>query len=131
MKNKQGVALLMALFALIYIALLGAAYVDMVTIDRQIVTNHLWDIRSLYIADAGIEHAIYDLKQGGNGDIPRTEFPDTSDNYTYYTVEFIKKKGNLTTVESTSEIYQSQRTIRAEIAVSGANARVEAWQEVE
>jgi Tfp pilus assembly protein PilX len=74
MKNKKGIALILALFTLLFISLLVVAFLDMITIDQKITTNQIRDLQASFIADAGVERAIYNLRQddehsGTGGDV--------------------------------------------------------------
>ena len=64
--HKKGAALLLAIFSLIIISLLVTAFLEFTTIDLQIISNHLMRNQALYIADAGIEYAISQLRINKN-----------------------------------------------------------------
>ncbi len=64
--GKKGAALLLAIFSLIIISLLVTAFLEFTTIDLQIISNHLMRNQALYIADAGIEYAISQLRINNN-----------------------------------------------------------------
>jgi type II secretory pathway component PulK len=64
--HKKGAALLLAIFSLILISLLVIAFLEVTTIDLQIISNHLMHTQALYIADAGIEYAISQLRIDNN-----------------------------------------------------------------
>jgi type II secretory pathway component PulK len=64
--HKKGAALLLAIFSLIIISLLVTAFLELTTIDLQIISNHLMRNQALYIADAGIEYAISQLRINKN-----------------------------------------------------------------
>ena len=49
-------------------------FLDIITIDQKITTNQIRDLQASFIADAGIERAIYNLRQddeysGTGGDV--------------------------------------------------------------
>ena len=62
LSNEKGIALILALFSLAFVALLVVVFVDTVTIDQQIVTNQVKDTQAMFLADAGVEYAVYKLK---------------------------------------------------------------------
>lgn len=64
--HKKAQALLLAIFSLILISLLVTAFLQVTTTDLQIIANHLAKNRALYIADAGIEYAIAQLRTDNN-----------------------------------------------------------------
>ena len=56
-RNEKGVALPLALFALVMLSGLLLTLLSMAGMEPQIAQNHLSSTRALYMADAGIEHA--------------------------------------------------------------------------
>lgn len=56
-RNEKGVALPLALFALVMLMGLLLAFLTMAGMEPVIAQNHVTTSRALYIADAGIEHA--------------------------------------------------------------------------
>lgn len=69
--RERGVALILVLAFVAVVTLLVGAMADMVDIDVRIVGNILEAAQALYVADAGVEWGIYQLKQdrdwGGTG----------------------------------------------------------------
>lgn len=128
--EKQGAVLLIAVFIIALSSILVIGFLEVAATDIEIARNHKSDVIVTYIADAGIEAAIYDLLNSGDGNIARTEFPDTSDDDTYYTVTQTNKSGNVYTVESTGEFGDFQKIIEAEIRVSGNSAILQYWKEL-
>lgn len=57
MKRDGGFALILALLVLSFITIVGGALLTTATIDIWISDNHRTAIQSLYLAEAGIEHA--------------------------------------------------------------------------
>lgn len=145
-KNQEGVALLMAIFALFFITLLIVAFLDITTIDLQIIKNQTTSLKALYIADAGIEDAIYELRQYKGWDEGFAEKPYSTGSGNIYTVivasdppigtppnEFYIK-----TLTSTGTVYSgtttAQRTVRAQTLVTGRfpgpyKVRISSWKE--
>ena len=64
--HTKGAALLLAIFSLIIISLFVIAFLEVTTTDLQIISNHLTHTQGLYIADAGIEYAISQLRINNN-----------------------------------------------------------------
>ncbi|HUU45449.1 MAG TPA: pilus assembly PilX N-terminal domain-containing protein [Acidobacteriota bacterium] len=54
--NERGAAMLIALGILMMIALIGAAVVKTSSTDMGIAENYQHDLRSFYVAEAGVEH---------------------------------------------------------------------------
>ena len=89
MNNEKGVALILALFTMLFLSLIVVAFLDALTIDQQITTNDIRTLEATYIADAGVEMAVYELRQdetyaGTGGDV---EFPAGSGNTYNVTVD--------------------------------------------
>lgn len=62
-RQEEGVALILVLVFVAIVTLLVAAMADIVDIDIRIVSNVLEATEALYVADAGVEWGIYQLKQ--------------------------------------------------------------------
>ncbi|MFQ5951833.1 MAG: hypothetical protein ACE5JK_00285 [Candidatus Omnitrophota bacterium] len=129
MKNKKGIALILVLFTLLFISLLVVAFVDLATIDQQIVTNQVRDLQTSFIADAGVETAVYELRQdsgygGTGGDV---EFPAGSGNTYNVTVSG-------STITSVGTVSDFSRTIEVDFLIAGAGApytvRINTWKEL-
>ena len=115
--HKKGAALLLAIFSLILISLLVVAFLEVTTIDLQIISNHLMRNHALYIADAGIEYAISQLRINDNWKkTPRPiELPAGSGNT--YDVTYSDVSGKINskaTLTSGQEIY-----LEAKISIKG------------
>ncbi|MFH1504240.1 MAG: hypothetical protein ABIH08_02455 [Candidatus Omnitrophota bacterium] len=127
---KKGVILIVTAFLIAIFAVLIIGFLEVITTDKMISQNQLGDLKSMYIADAGIEAAIYELQNGGDGVLFRREFPDTADDNTYYTVTVAATHGDkLLTVNSLGEYGDSQRTVQAKVMLIGSGARVVYWKE--
>ena len=82
MERKEGIALILGMFTMLFVSLLVVVFLDMVTIEQKISTNQIRTLQATYIADAGVEEAVYQLRQddewsGTGGDV---EFPSGSGN---------------------------------------------------
>lgn len=122
MRNKEGIALLLALFTLVIISLLAVAFLETTTIDLQIVSNQLKRNQALYIADAGVEYAVSQLRSNKNWSTNPPNylelvFPSGSGNkyrVTYpYNPGIIRSLGILASGE--------QVTLEAKVSVTGAS----------
>lgn len=111
--NKKGVALLLALFILIFVSLLVIAFLELTTTDLQIVSNHLTRNQALYIADAGVEYAISRLKNSKlSFSYGPAELPSGSGNT--YEVTYTLSSGIITSIATLS----SGQQVRLETKVS-------------
>jgi len=127
--RKKAAVLLIAVFIILLASIFIIGFLEVAATDIEISRNQKSDCVTTYIADAGVEAAIYDLLNGGDGNISQTEFPDTADNNTYYTVVQTDRSGNIYTVESTGEYGNFQRVIEAKIRVTGITAALLYWKE--
>lgn len=116
--TNKGIALVLALFVLLFLSLLIVVSLDMSTTDQQIATNQIRDMQAIYIADAGIEEAVYQLRQDDEyeGTGGAVEFPSGSGNTYNVTIE----EGNIITSVGTVGIFT--RTLEAEYLLSGSIA---------
>lgn len=142
MKNDQkGIALVLALFSLVFVSLLVVVFVDTVTIDQQITTNQINDMQASFLADAGTEYALYKLKDDvtydtdgdGDGDV----YPDDADDYDTDTLQTGSYKVGIPvgaalpkTVVSTGTAGVFNRSIQ--VIIGGvSSAKINNWRELE
>ena len=116
--NDKGTVLLIAVFIIALSSILVIGFLEAATTDIEISRNQKNGCLAVYIADAGEEAAIYDLLNGGDGNIARTEFPDTADDNTYYTVVRTGKFEGVYSIESTGEFGDFQKVIVAKIEIT-------------
>ncbi len=130
-KNSKGAALILVLFTLAFVALFVVAFLDTITIDQQINTNQIRSLEANFIAEAGIETAVYELRQdsgysGTGGDVT---FPSGSGNTYNVTIS----GGD--TISSVGTVGDFTRTIEAEYSLTGSSSpysvMVDIWQELE
>lgn len=131
MQKRKGVALILALFSLLFISLLVVAFLDMTTIEQQIVTNRLRDLESTFIADAGVETAVFELRQnkGYNGTGGPLEFPSGSGNT--YDVDV---SVSTSTITSTGTVGNFLRKLEVEFSLTGSSppftVEIDTWKEL-
>lgn len=120
---------MLVLFILTFMSLLIIAFFDIITIEQQISTYQIRDLQAMHIADAGIETAVYELRQDSNysgtgGDVL---FPDGSGNS--YNVIVV---GN--TMTSTGTMGSFTRTLEATYTLRGSPAPftvvIDTWKEL-
>ncbi len=129
-KNQKGAVLLIAVFIILLSSILVIGFLEVATTDIEIARNQKSDVIVTYIADAGVDAAIYDLLNAGEGNISRTEFPDTAQNNTYYTTVQTAKDGTIYTIRSTGEFGVFQRVLEVKIKITGSTATLQYWKEV-
>jgi len=96
--KKRGAVLLMAVFIIAIGAVLIIGFLELSLADLEIVRNHHYSTRALYIADAGIEDALYELGQSSSWNAGFTNKAFAGETYT---VVVYNHHPNSTTVEST------------------------------
>ena len=118
LKNKNGFALLLTLFLILFISMLFVALLNLFTTDIHITGNQKNDTQALYIAEAGIEDAIYHLRQDKNwasDGLAPVDFPAGSGNK--YTVTYPVNIGIISSVGALKAGYS--KTIESKVSVSG------------
>ena len=127
--QQRGIALVLALFVLLFMTLLVVVSLDMSTTDQQIATNQIRDVQTTYIADAGVEWAVYQLRQDDtySGTGGAVEFPTGSGNMYNVTVS----GGD--TITSTGTIGSFTRTLEVEYSLTGSavpyTVKITTWKE--
>ena len=122
MPNQKGVVLLLTAFLILFMSIFVIGFLEVATTETEIMRNHSLSNNALYIAEAGIEDAIYTLRQAGNHhwDEGFTDkvFPAGSSSSYTVTVD----NGDYPTIVITSTGTVSgtfQRQVEAEISISG------------
>jgi len=117
-KHENGVALLISLFVLFISSVLIVAFLDSLTTDLQITKNQASAIKATYIAEAGLEDSLYELKQDSHWDtgFVNKTFPDGSGSS--YTVTIDNSGYPDITITSTATLASGyQRTITATVEI--------------
>ncbi|MFH1411839.1 MAG: pilus assembly PilX N-terminal domain-containing protein [Candidatus Omnitrophota bacterium] len=139
--TNKGIALILALFSLVFISLLVVVFVDTVTIDQQIVTNSVRDAQAIFLADAGVEYAVYKLKDDSaydtDTDADGNVYPDDAadfDTDTMGTGEYkvgIPSGALPKTVTATGIAGDFTASVEAVISSSGSSVKIDTWRELE
>lgn len=61
-QSERGAAMLLSIMLMVVLSLLTITLFELLTASTQIAGNHRLEIRTLYIADAGVEAAINELR---------------------------------------------------------------------
>lgn len=128
-KNQKGSVLLIAIFIILLSSVLVIGFLEIAVTDIEIARNQKSDVIVTYIADAGVDAAVYNLRNSGDGNISRTEFPDTSQSNTYYTTVQTAKDGTIYTIQSTGEYGDFQRVLEVRVKITGSAATLQYWKE--
>ncbi len=117
MKLQKGQALLLAIFTLILVSFFLTAFLEFTTADLQIISNLLSKNQALYIADAGLEYALSNLRLDKNWKPPAqpSEFPAGSGNT--YDVTYSGVSGKIVSI---GRLISGQTlTIEAKVTLKG------------
>jgi len=118
-RSQRGMVLLLTVFALAILSVLVAALLEITAADLEIARNHLASTKALYIADAGIASAIYELRQDYQWDAGwpgGVTFPDGSSGS--YAVTVTNNYPSVTIV-STGNWGGFERKLEANVSISG------------
>lgn len=137
--NNQGFMLLMMVFLIFFISVATAGFLAVAATDFQILQNHKFSDRALYIAEAGVEDAINRIRQdrtwrrtAGNPWV--VEFPSGSGDQ--YSVVCPQATQNWTkTITSTATLSNGyKRALEVKVRIFGSSPRytvlINYWKEV-
>ena len=126
-KNKKGVALVLAMFILVFIAMLVVAFLNLITSDIAITSNHLGRLQALYIAEAGVEHAISQLRANGDQSLNLGPITFPSGSTSSYTVTYPKSSTppiETRLIVSTGQVDNDKfrASIETQVSIEGASS---------
>jgi len=136
MKCESGFALILAIFLMLFISLLFASMFNMFTTEVVITGNLGKDAVALYLAEAGVERAVYELSQDNawTSDGTIQIYLPSSQTANYY---YIVRAAGSDTVDATgyvgAESYSKsvRATVSISVAASGRYAvEVLTWEEL-
>ncbi|RKY32169.1 MAG: hypothetical protein DRP74_03165 [Candidatus Omnitrophota bacterium] len=134
-KNKKGVAFILALFILVLVSILVVAFIDLVTSDLRITNNHLARLKAIYIADAGIEYAVSQLRVDRNWSVNSEETLFPAGSTSSYSVTY-PKAGTLRTIFCQGNLNNNEfvATIEAKVSIQGSGSpydiKIVNWKEI-
>jgi Tfp pilus assembly protein PilX len=122
-KNQKAVALVLAMFILVFLSIIGVAFLNLVASDLLITTNHLGRQRALYIAEAGVEYAISQLRITKNWTVNSQETIFPSATSSSYTISY-PKSGTSRTIISSAQVDNNKFTagIEARVSIQGSSS---------
>lgn len=130
--SRTGSALLVAVFLIAFSALLVGALLQALASDLQIVKNHLYSTKALYVADAGIEDAIAALRSDYTWDTGFNEKTFPAGSNSHYTVTVTNSHPTVV-LTSRGVAAGFERKIEVKIAIAETSApypmRVLYWKE--
>ena len=120
--EKKSIALILAMFAMLFVALLVTAFLDMATIDQQITTNTIRGLQAQYLADAGVETAVYNLRNNTNYNGTSGIINHTSGCNYSFTVDNTSDK-----IDSTGQAWGFSCNVSANYTKSGNTVNINNW----
>ena len=115
LRKNRGIALILVLFVMLLVFGLVLAFLYIATGDLRIANDQMLDTICRYIAQAGIEDAIYELRRDDTWLLGFTnkEFPEGS-GYTY-TVVVQKEAARQWLISSTGAVLDYRKTISSRV----------------
>ncbi len=130
--KERGAALIIALMVAVSLSMLIISTLEMVTSGIYITSNHKKYLRSLYMADAGVEDSIKQLRADPNWS---TGFSNKSFESGSYTVSIDNSSSPLITITSTGTVDNNSVTIECQVEIIDVEgleylAKVIYWKEI-
>ena len=120
MMAKDGFALILAIFLMLFMSLLFASMFNMFTTEVAITGNLGKDAVALYLAEAGVERAVYELSKDNawtsDGTVQIYLPSDQTANYYY-----IVRAAGSDTIDATGHVGSENysKSVRATVTISG------------
>ena len=124
---------MLTLFAVLIMATLIIAFLNITAIDLNLVKNHMCSSKAYYIAEAGIADAINQIRL--NGPLADTQWeetfpPNTSDTYNVS----VSQNSTVITSIGLASASNFSRALEVKVSVSGSsspyNVSISQWKEV-
>lgn len=127
--NQRGSVLLMTLFLISLGSAFVIGFLQVSTTDLQIVRNHQYSLRALYIADTGVEDAIYNLILDSHWNAGFTNKAFAGETYT---VTITNNYPNPIIIDSVGTAGGSfQKHLRVQVTISGSKPpTINYWKEI-
>jgi Tfp pilus assembly protein PilX len=131
--RKKGFILVLTLFISLILAVLVIAFLNMSSIDLNLVKNHMYSLKAYYIAEAGVADAINQIRL--NGPLADTQwqasFPSgSSDTYTVS----VSQSSSVITSAGIAYTANFSRTLEVKVNVSGGSSpytvSINQWKEL-
>ncbi len=124
-RNEHGAALLLTLILMLVLSLLTVSLYELLQASTQITGNHRLELRTTYIADAGVEAAINELRVDPSWVDAGGVFIDVAFGDGTYTVNILNNDFSLdptifreADIISTATVFSFQRKIEAHVAIA-------------
>jgi Tfp pilus assembly protein PilX len=121
LNNERGVALILAMMVMVALSLLTVNSFEMLSGSIRISRNHKDDLQALYVAEAGIEDAIIQLRYDRNWIAGFDEKDFDGNKYTVVVtvVETVGTDNSVIKLLSTGKAGNFQRTLEAQAKIIG------------
>jgi len=117
LNNERGVALILAMMVMVALSLLTVNSFEMLSGSIRISRNHKDDLQALYVAEAGIEDAVIQLRVSRNWIAGFDEKDFDGNKYTV--VVTVGTDNSVITLLSTGKAGNFQRTLEAQVKIIG------------
>ena len=130
----KGVALLLVVFLVFFLALFVIGFSYLAATDFKIAQNDKFSTMALYVAEAGIERAIYELRQDYTWDTGFDEVVFPAGENSNYTVTVDNSGSPTIILDSTGTVEGTfQRRLQVEVEVSTTSVPypvgINSWEE--
>jgi len=117
MRSEKGVALVLALFVAVVISVVVVSMLDLTTTDLKVARNLQEELKAYYIAEAGAETAIRELKNDINWSdgFENAQFPPGSNGS--FTVTISHPDSSLIEITSVGKIGETSKTVKVTLKV--------------
>jgi len=115
LNNERGVALILAMMVMMALSLLTVNSFEMLSSTIRISRNHKDDLQALYVAEAGIEDAVIQLRVSRNWTAGFVEKDFDGNKYTVV----VTADNLVITLLSTGKAGNFQRTLEAQVKIIG------------
>jgi len=121
LNNERGVALILAMMVMVALSLLTVNSFEMLSGSIRISRNHKDDLQALYVAEAGIEDAVIQLRVSRNWIAGFDEKDFDGNKYTVVVtvVETVGTDNSVIKLLSTGKAGNFQRTLEAQAKIIG------------
>lgn len=117
MRSERGIALVLALFVAVIVSIMVVSILDLTATDLKVARNLQEELKAYYIAEAGAETAIRELKNDVNWSdgFDNVQFPPGSGGS--FTVTISHPGSSLIEVTSVGKIGETSKTVRVTLKV--------------
>ena len=88
LQNERGAAMLLSIMLMVVLSILTITLFELLTASTQITGNHRLEVRTLYVADAGVEAAINELRDDPTWGVGFTDIAFGDGKYTVGVANF-------------------------------------------